>query len=999
MPLVGQAQDGPQNDAFEQARAARSPNALKILRLIEQLGAAEFAKREAAREALREIGAEALPLLEQAQSDSDAERASAATGLVQELRWAVDPALRDVVGEALDAWPELPAQSRLQGVALLGQRAGSLGVPFLVRVARYDPEAPIRLAAIEAYFLAAPHATPHEATLLTALADEQPGPQVLWLESQLQLRSGDREAGLATAIAAAESDPQPPPQRLLTLVDLLLDEGRVDDARAHVDALVTRLPNDARVVLRQGELLARGGEVEEGLALLERVAQAVEEGKTSPRTLIRLGRAYLACGRGEAADLLYRKALGRNPYRHDLILARADLCRDRGLGDEALKLYLSEITYTAPGEPAYAELCQRLGDLLRERGAGVLEPAVFHDAQRGRPLRRARATVAAWLLEHGLQEEAVVELRLVNALQPTAGALRTLGDALRDLGDFAAARDAYTRALKLNPDNVALQGRLRSVEGPAPDVAAPDSSSAGGFRVWERRVPGDGKGVGDGAPPPLLLERRVIACLPGSTSLEGLEAANGEPVWRYTPTPPRGPEGALPEQLSWEVIGLFAVPAGAVAAEDPGRARQATPLVGALLNGYWRPLNRSWRKARFLGVSLHLLDPQDGRLLVTRELPDAEQILAVAPEPYGSQQLVLSAISSRRNACELVDAVLGRSRWRAKLGSRAVRAFGHHGQRLLVRHQAGLLALDPEGAVRWTWTGKDLSAGPVRSGARDLVGTREGKVLGFGSGETPELELSVGEGRVHGLSANAAGWYASVGQTTVRAFGPDDAPRWAREDLDRAAARELVACADAVFAISGMRDAYDTEVPSLLGLDPETGAEVLRRPLPRPCRWRANADSLALVAGSERSALVFCVYPGQTTDARTARLTALRLAAADALSEGQFEVSAVVARAFVAARGGYDVLGTEDLAFVARTLARSRRLDEAEDVLFFAEAQARTEEDLEPWTELREELGLAETYEDAPAEDPQDPAKSGADDPTPGPDTEGQDDAPEEGGQ
>ncbi|MEZ6183934.1 MAG: tetratricopeptide repeat protein [Planctomycetota bacterium] len=654
-PLAPAQGDG-QNDAFQRARQTRTKNAAKIRRLILELGDPDFAVREAAREGLRELGSEALPFLEAAQTDADAERAQAAVELTEELRWKIEPGLRDVVGDTLDHWPELAPTARLQGVTFLAERGGARGLPFLVRVARYDADPVVRVAAVDAYCQAAPERTPLDATLLEALADEAPSAQVRWLQSRLLLRGDDPEAGLEAALAAAQDDPQPPPQRLLELIDLLFARGRLDEARPFVEALAARLPEDARVVLRQGELLARDGETEQGLALLERVAQAVEAGQASDRTLIRLGQAYLACGEGEAGDLLYRQALGRNPFRHDLILARGDLALARGDAATALAIYLSEIRYAAPGEPDFTAVCTRLGKLLVDRGAPRFpdDAAFFRDAQRGRPLRAVHATVAAWLLDHGLLAEAAQELRIVAALDPQPAVLRALGDALRDLGDYDGAREAYARALEASPDDRELGGRLESVAGPAPDVAAQDSS---GFRVWERRLQGDTQGVGPEAPPPLILGERLLACLPGGIALHAFDAKDGTPRWTHTPKPPTGPEGSLEEQLGWEPVGLYAAPSGAVAATHPGRARDPAPLAAYLLNAYWRPLNRSWRKAKFLGVSLLLLDPETGERLSARELPD----LAVQSGRGAGAPRRAAARAQRgqraRQSCELLDAV------------------------------------------------------------------------------------------------------------------------------------------------------------------------------------------------------------------------------------------------------------------------------------------------------------------------------------------------------
>src|SRR5690606_15091642 len=134
-----------------------------------------------------------------------------------------------------------------------------------------------------------------------------------------------------------------------------------------------------------------------------------------------------------------------------------------------------------------------------------------------------------------------------------------------------------------------------------------------------------------------------------------------------------------------------------------------------------------------------------------------------------------------------------------------------------------------------------------------------------------------------------------------------------------------------LFAINGSDDVFADETPALLAIDPASGQILHQRPIDRPATLSAG-HGLVVVAWEGRHCRigmrVVGLRPRERLDARQARLDALEAAARDALFEDQFEVSAVVARMYVRAAGGYDVLGHEALAFVARTLARSKRPDE-----------------------------------------------------------------------
>ena len=124
--------------------------------------------------------------------------------------------------------------------------------------------------------------------------------------------------------------------------------------------------------------------------------------------------------------------------------------------------------------------------------------------------------------------------------------------------------------------------------------------------------------------------------------------------------------------------------------------------------------------------------------------------------------------------------------------------------------------------------------------------------------------------------------------------------------------------------------------------------------------------------------------PSQATTTRSPaktgrRMAALRSAAEDALFNQQYEISSVLARRLVQAAGGWETLDQPTLAFVARTLRRSNREDEALDAIHLGEEKGGA--DAQPfWDEVRTELKLP-----IPAPPP---APMGKNDESPGPGTE-----------
>jgi hypothetical protein len=163
-----------------------------------------------------------------------------------------------------------------------------------------------------------------------------------------------------------------------------------------------------------------------------------------------------------------------------------------------------------------------------------------------------------------------------------------------------------------------------------------------------------------------------------------------------------------------------------------------------------------------------------------------------------------------------------------------------------------------------------------------------------------------------------------------------------------------------LFALNGSDDVYNDELPLLAALDPRTGASLLQRPIDRPAQLCAG-DGLVVVASGGRQSNaglhVVGVRPNERLDPAAAKLAALRSASEDALFNGQHEVSSVLARAWVRAAGGRERLDDAGLAFVARTLARSNRPDEALDLVHFAEEKAGAAG--QPfWDAVRTELGM-----------------------------------------
>lgn len=969
----------------------RTKNAREIRSLVRSLGDPKWEVREAARDRLFQLGQEAVPQLERAARGADAERVAAATELLRALRWKVSAGLRQVVGEALDDFPSLGEQERLAALAAFRQRpheARAVGVPFLLNVARFDPSASVRQGAVYVYLeVSTPSLPEFDSRFLVALADEKESDgRVNLMRAQLLARSKK----LSEAILAAEIAVQKAPGRresTLLLIELLLRAERFEDALPLVLQAESVATGDVEISILAGEVLVRAGKVEQGLAKLEAVAKDPRIA-TNLKILLRLGRSYLNCDRADDALKVYAEARKRFPLQYELNVATAEVLYAKGQVDDALKVYLSEIRYAAVGSGRYLELTTRLAKILKEGGAEWLteETAFFEDAQRGRRVIDARRVVAAWLLRRGLAEEAEQEARVVTTLARTeARSWILLGDALRGQGKLSEARKAYEQAKVLAPKAPIVATRLARLSKSRPKVAG---EAASGFAFWDQRIPVRGtEAVSALVPPPVILGDHVAVPAAGLIDIYGLEAKGGRLAWRFAPPPPTPEEGAKAEQYGLEVVSLVPVAPGVVAAIDPARAMDRRPLLCVLYNLYWRPLHRSWRKARFKGLVGYVVDPLTGKTLIELELDQLAQVIPPFPVSRGGRVLACGSPRNRNLELELVDLIRQETLWRASV-PKSVRRPLLAGSQILLGFDGGVLSIDGAGEKLWAHQ-RDVE-GPIATtnlsagAGRCFYGTADGKLIGLSlkDGKVAQ-ETKVGKrltgvaigagrvfaaergGRIHGLPLTGAG-------TASGTAGTASVSSWTQEGT-RAASRSLVFAGGKLFALNGSDDTFRDEVPLLVAYSPNTGQILLQRPVSTPATL-AHDDRLVVIASGGANAAgglrVIGASPRQAVGAASLRASELQSAAADALAEGQFEVAAIVARKLLRRLGSLDTLSDETVEFLARILAKSKRPVEALDLIHYAEERAEIAGAAhERWLKLSLELKLESPPEEAPPPD------------------------------
>jgi tetratricopeptide (TPR) repeat protein len=231
---------------------------------------------------------------------------------------------------------------------------------------------------------------------------------------------------LAYAEIRAKSEPA------LSGIELLVAEGRLDEARARVMGSLESPSPPAVSFLLAADFAVYSGELDRATALLRRGAERFPQ---DARLDAALARIALLRDDPPAARAHVQSALAKSPRSPDALVMLGDLERHQGRAREALAAY-SSATAAAPA------------DARGWRGAGVVESEREN-------VRRARASL----------------LRALE-LDDSPGTRAELGTLAGFAGDLASARAELHRALEHEPANfVALTG-LGIVELKAGDVPA-----------------------------------------------------------------------------------------------------------------------------------------------------------------------------------------------------------------------------------------------------------------------------------------------------------------------------------------------------------------------------------------------------------------------------------------------------------------------------------------------------------------------------------------------
>lgn len=268
-------------------------------------------------------------------------------------------------------------------------------------------------------------------------------------------------------------------------------QGRLDKAIAEYQNILKADPNDLNVLNMLGDVYARTGNRAEAISYY-----------------MRLGDAYRKDGFAAKATALYKKVIKLDPGNLQAQALCADLYAEQGLvgeakqqllliaeqysraGDtkEALAVYQKVVALDpgnvaaatklagllarqGMGQDAYAQLARSAEQCLAT-GQGAEAQKIFRRMLQINPNAFEAHLGLGRLLAKAGGAEALQELRAAASLAPDdAAQWALLGDAFREARDAKRALEAYTKALRLDPDRWEVRLGLAALAAEQGDVA------------------------------------------------------------------------------------------------------------------------------------------------------------------------------------------------------------------------------------------------------------------------------------------------------------------------------------------------------------------------------------------------------------------------------------------------------------------------------------------------------------------------------------------------
>ena len=234
------------------------------------------------------------------------------------------------------------------------------------------------------------------------------------------------------------------------LGDALLDQGKLDEAIAELQAAAIRLkPDDALAHRCLGHALQRQGKPDQAIVEFRAAIQLAPD---DPSSHYKLGDALSGqCNLDEAVAEL-RTAVRLKSDEADFHKCLGNALRNQGKHDEAIAAYREAIRYKPDDSEAHNRLGSFLGEGKQDHAAAE---AAFREAIRYKPdSSEAHNNLGIALKNQGKHDEAIAAYREAIRLKPgNTEAHIDLGALLCDVKrEYPAAEAAFREAIRLRPD-------------------------------------------------------------------------------------------------------------------------------------------------------------------------------------------------------------------------------------------------------------------------------------------------------------------------------------------------------------------------------------------------------------------------------------------------------------------------------------------------------------------------------------------------------------------
>lgn len=244
---------------------------------------------------------------------------------------------------------------------------------------------------------------------------------------------------------------------------VLMERGRLDEAKAHFQRVVEMDPDHAMAHYNLGGVLRRQRQVDEALAQFQR---AVDMAPRNAQAQLNLGELQADRGQVDEAIVHFQRALEIKPNDAETHNALGLALLRKGQIDLALSHLQSALELS----PDFAEAHRNLARALNQKG--LADAAIAHleraiELQPEQP--EAYNNLANLLRQKGRLGEAVA--RYQKALEIRPGYLLAhynLGEALQQMGELKDARVQFRIALNLRPDFAPARRALDQLTADAP---------------------------------------------------------------------------------------------------------------------------------------------------------------------------------------------------------------------------------------------------------------------------------------------------------------------------------------------------------------------------------------------------------------------------------------------------------------------------------------------------------------------------------------------------